>query len=149
MVTALSSRSVQNKLRPYGSLFVYNKSMALPKVKYAIYPGTVATYDEDGNYVTDVTWSAADLAVAYGVDGEPYLTVTNEQWSLSDMEYFEYIHLKPRADGKYIDMLAEVEDTYRPDFDASKRWTNETDPRNIYPEIGNDEPENQRVGDFR
>lgn len=128
---------------------LYNAVMAVPTVKYAIYPGTVATYDEDGNFIANVTWTAADLAAAYGVDGEPYLTVTNEQWSLSDMEYFEYIHLKPRADGKYIDMLTEVEDTYRPDFDAKKKWTDETDPHKIDPEVAGDLDENQRIGEFQ
>ena len=123
--------------------------MALPEVKYAIYPGTVATYDENGDYVADVTWSAVDLATAYGVQGEPYLTIPDGSPEPGGKTYFEYIHLKPRSDGKYIDMLAEVNDVYRPDFDSSKRWTNETDPRNIDPEIANDEPENQRVGDFR
>lgn len=128
---------------------LYNAVMALPEVKYAIYPGTVATVNEDGDYIGDVTWSAEDLAAAYGVDGEDYLVVTDEQWSLSDMEYFEYIHLKPRADGKYINMLNQVEDVYRPDFDGKKKWTDETDPRKIDPEIENDLEDNQRIGEFQ
>ena len=128
---------------------LYTDFMALPVTKYAIYPGTVKTYDEDGNYLGDVTWTAEDLAEAYGVDGEDYLVVTNEQWSLSDMAYFEYIHLKPRGDGKYINMLNQVEETYRPDFDGRKRWTDETDPKAIDPEVENDLDDNQRHGEFR
>lgn len=121
--------------------------MALPEVKYAIYPGTVATYDEDGNYLEDVTWSAADLAAAYGVDGEDYLVVN--EGDPEPANYFEYIHLKPRSDGKYINILNQIEDTYRPDFDAKKKWTNETDPRKIDPEVENDLADNQRTGEFQ
>lgn len=123
--------------------------MALPVVKYAIYPGTVATYNDDGDFIGNVTWSAADLAEVYGVDGEDYLTVTNEQWSLSNMEYFEYIHLKPRADGKYINMLNQVEDVDRPEFDGRKRWTNETNPNSIDPETDEDTQNSYRYGHFR
>lgn len=125
----------------------YNELMALPEVKYAIYPGTVATYDEEGNYLQDVTWSAVDLATAYGVENTDYLVVNPTD--LEPANYFEYIHLKPRGDGKYINMLDEVEDIYRPDFDAKKKWTEETDPRKIDPEMENDLADNQRIGDFQ
>lgn len=123
--------------------------MALPEVKYAIYPGTVAVYDENGDHIDDDTFTALELATLYGVQGEDYLTVNNDTWSLQDMEYFEYIHLKPRSDRKYINMLNQVEDTSRPDFDGKKRYTEETDPRKIDPEIQNDLEDNQRIGDFR
>jgi hypothetical protein len=123
--------------------------MAVPEVKYAIYPGTTPVYNEDGDYVGDATFTAEELATAYGVEGEDYLTVENDTWSLQDMAYFEYIHLKPRSDGKYINMLTQVEEIYRPDFDSKKRYTEETDPRAIDPEVENDLEENQRNGDFR
>lgn len=128
---------------------LYNVIMALPEVKYAIYPGTTPVYDENGDYLTDDTFTALELATLYGVQDEDYLEVTNETWSLQDMAYFEYIHLKPRSDRKYINMLTQVEEIYRPDFDGKKKWTDETDPRKIDPEIENDLEDNQRHGDFQ
>lgn len=128
---------------------LYNVFMALPEVKYAIYPGSTPVYDENGDYIGDDTFTALELATLYGVEGEDYLTVENETWSLQDMAYFEYIHLKPRSDRKYINMLTQVEAEYRPDFDGKKRWTNETDPNKIDPELDDDKPVNKRAGDFR
>lgn len=128
---------------------LYNAIMALPEVKYAIYPGTTPVYDENGDYIEDQTFTALELATAYGVQDEPYLTVEEGDSEPQGMAYFEYIHLKPRADGKYINMLNQVEDVYRPDFDAKKKYTEETDPRKIDPEIENDIGDNQRVGEFR
>lgn len=123
--------------------------MALPEVKYAIYPGTTPLYDENGDYIGDQTFTAEELATAYGVEGTDYLTVPEGTPEPQGMLYFEYIHLKPRSDGKYINMLDEVEAEYRPDFDAKKKWTNETDPRNIDPEVEDDLEENQRNGEFQ
>lgn len=123
--------------------------MAVPEVKYAIYPGTVATYDEDGVYVGDDTFTALELATLYGVQDEDYLVVAEGEPEPQGMTYFEYIHLKPRADRKYINMKTQVEEIYRPDFDAKKKWTDETDPRNIDPEVANDLEDNQQIGDFQ
>lgn len=123
--------------------------MALPEVKYAIYPGTTPVYDENGDYIEDQTFTALELATLYGVQDEDYLTVAEGDPEPQGMTYFEYIHLKPRSDGKYINMLAEVEDVYRPDFDAKKKYTEETDPRAIDPEMENDLEDNQRNGEFR
>lgn len=123
--------------------------MALPEVKYAIYPGTTPVYDENGDYLGDMSFTAEELATAYGVQDEDYLVVNEGESEPQGMKYFEYIHLKPRSDGKYINMKTQVEEIYRPDFDGKKRWTDETDPRNIDPEVANDLEENQRNGDFR
>ena len=128
---------------------LYNVFMALPEVKYAIYPGTVKVYDENGDYIGDQTFTALQLATAYGVQDEPYLTVPEGGFEPQGKTYFEYIHLKPRSDGKYINMLSQVEDVYRPDFDGRKRWTDETDPRAIDPEVENDLADNQRGAEFR
>lgn len=123
--------------------------MALPETKYAIYPGTTPVYDENGDYIGDQTFTDVELATAYGVQDEDYLTIPDGDPEPQGMAYFEYIHLKPRADGKYINMLNQVEDTYRPDFDGKKRWTNETDPHKIDPEVENDLEDNQRNGEFK
>lgn len=128
---------------------LYNVVMALPEVKYAIYPGTTPVYDENGDYIGDDTFTAEQLAGAYGVDEEDYLVINEGELEPQGMLYFEYIHLKPRSDGKYINMKTEVEAVYRPDFDGKKKWTEETDPRKIDPEIENDLEDNQRNGEFR
>lgn len=123
--------------------------MALPEVKYAIYPGTTPVYDENGDYIGDDTFTAEELAELYGVADEPYLTVNEGESEPQGMTYFEYIHLKPRSDRLYINMKTQIEEVYRPDFDGKKRWTDETDPRAIDPEVANDLEENQRNGDFQ
>ncbi len=128
---------------------LYNAVMALPEVKYAIYPGTTPVYDENGDYIGDQTFTALELATAYGVEEEDYLTVPEAGFEPQGKRYFEYIHLKPRTDGKYINMKTQVEEIWRPDFDAKKKWTEETDPRAIDPEVENDLEDNQRGGDFR
>lgn len=128
---------------------LYNVVMALPEVQYAIYPGTTPVYDENGDYVGDQSFTAEELATAYGVEQEDYLIVEEGDPEPQGMAYFNYIHLKPRSDGKYINMLEEVEAEYRPDFDAKKKWTDETNPRAIDPEVENDLEDNQRIGDFR
>ena len=126
--------------------------MALPEVKYAIYPGTTPVYDEDGDYIGDDTFTAEELATLYGVQDEDYLTVEEGDPEPQGMTYFEYIHLKPRSDRKYINMKTEVEAIYRPEFDAKKRWTEETDPDHIDDDdrtSDEDMPLNQRQGEFR
>lgn len=100
-------------------------------IKYAVYPGTVTLYDG-----TEVEWSAADLATAYGVDGESYLTINTYADIPSGDTYFEYIHLKPRADGVYANIMTEAQDdgedvTWGQDFDGDKKYTQETDPNHI------------------
>ncbi len=128
---------------------LYNVVMALPEVKYAIYPGTTPVYDENGDYIGDDTFTAEELAELYGVDEEDYLVVNPGDPEPQGMTYFEYIHLKPRSDRMYINMKTQIEEVYRPDFDAKKKWTDETNPRAIDPEVENDLEDNQRIGDFR
>lgn len=109
-------------------------------ILYAVWPGSVDCYDG----VTR-TFTALELATAYGVEAEPYLTVTSELDLPSDpMERLRYIEFKPRADNNYEDYKYVAEDdgqviAYRPDFDASKRYLQETDPDNIYPDEHNEE----------
>lgn len=102
---------------------------------YAIYPGSVTLYDG-----TVKTWSAVQLAAAYGVQDDAYLVVNNTLQIPQGTDYFKYIHLKPRADDLYQDIKYTSEDdgqdvAYRPDFDASKRYIQETNPRTIDPEV--------------
>ena len=104
-------------------------------ILYAVYPGTVTLMSGE-----DKTWTAIDLAAAYGVDGEDYLIVNN----ISDLpddpkQIMRYIHLKPRSDDLYEDIMYVAEDdgqevAYRPDFDARKKYIQETDPENINPD---------------
>jgi hypothetical protein len=110
----------------------------MPEQLYAIYPGPVTLYDG-----TVKVWTAVDLATAYGVQDDAYLVVNTPLEVPQDLEYFKYIHLQPRADDLYQNIKYTSEDdgqpvSYRPDFDASKRWIEETDPRNIDPEITRD-----------
>lgn len=127
----------------------YNKIMPLPEVKYAIYPGTVSVRDEDGNAIGDATFTALELATAYGVQDEDYLTIDDGDPEPQGMAYFEYIHLKPRADNKYQNMKSQIEDIYRPDFDGTKRWTDETQPDKIDPELDEEPYSSRRIGYFR
>lgn len=109
-------------------------------ILYAVWPGTVLC--DDG---VERTFTALELATAYGVQDEPYLTVTEEADLPSDpMERMRYIELKPRADNTYQDYKYVAEDdgedvAYRPDFDASKQYIDSTDPDNIYPDEHNEE----------
>lgn len=123
--------------------------MAIPVTKYAIYPGTTPVYNADGDYIGDDTFTDVELATLYGVQDEPYLTVNEGDPEPVGMTYFEYIHLKPRSDRKYINMKSQIEDVYRPDFDGTKRWTNETDPNKIDSELDEEAPLNKRSGEFR
>lgn len=130
-VTA-ASHKLKSQIEGLRSLFLlYNEIM--PEVKYAIYPGTVTLQDGSTK-----TWTAIDLAAVYGLADEDYLVVNNPTEIPQGMAYFEYIHLAPRDDDKYIDMKAEVEDVYRPDFDAKKRYTEETDPEKIDEDLNDD-----------
>lgn len=100
-------------------------------IKYAVYPGTVTIYSGQ-----EITWNAADLAAAYGVDGEDYLVINSHTDIPAGEAYFEYIHLKPRADNTYINIMDTAQDddqviTYGEDFDGTKKYTQETDRHNI------------------
>lgn len=106
----------------------------MPEQLYAIYPGSVTLYSG-----VVKTWNADDLAAAYGVQDDNYLVVNNPAEVPVGIDYFDYIHLKPRADDFYQNIKYVSEDdgedvAYRPDFDATKRWIDETDPMNIYPD---------------
>lgn len=101
--------------------------MTLMNHKYAIYPGSVTLYNG-----TVRTFTAAQLAEAFGVQTEPYLVVNNPTEIPKDMAYFEYIHLKPRRDNNYpaYKVVAQDDDqviTWEEDFDSSKKYTMETE----------------------
>jgi len=125
--------------------------MAIPNIKYAIYPGSVTLYDG-----TTETFTAEELAELYGVEDEDYLVIPDETppwWRnyylalllvptirevvlavLSTETYLEYIHLKPRADGTYQNIKQVAQDdgeiiTYGEDFDGDKTYVQETDRR--------------------
>lgn len=96
----------------------------LGATKFAIYPGSVTLYDG-----TIRTFTALELATAYGVQDEPYLTVNTPAQVPTDMTY---IHLKPRKDDYYEDwkdygLFDEEVVTDGPDFDGDRKYTMETD----------------------
>jgi len=98
-------------------------------IKYAVYPGSVVLRDG-----TTATFTASQLAAAYGVS--TYLTINTYADIPKGIAYFEYIHLKPRADGIYTNIKDTAQDdgqtvTYGEDFDGTKKYTQETDPLNI------------------
>ena len=102
---------------------------------YAVYPGSVTLYNG-----TVATFTALELATAYGVQDEPYLTVNNGLQVPQGEAYFNYIHLKPRKDGIYRNIKVTAQDddsdvTWGPDFDGDKKYTDETDPNNIDKDI--------------
>lgn len=106
--------------------------MTMPAtIKYAVYPGSVTIYDG-----SVVTFTALELATAYGVQGESYLTVNNGTQVPTGTTYFEYIHLKPRADNTYRNIMTTAQDddtvlTYGEDFDGDKTYIQETNHKNI------------------
>ncbi len=108
-------------------------------ILYAVWPGTVVLHDG-----SERTFNAAELAAAYGITGEPYLTATSELDLPRDPEArLRYIELKPRGDDTYPDMKYNLEDddtdvAYRPDFDTTHKYIGETDPRFIDPDIVED-----------
>ena len=105
-------------------------------ITYAVWPGSVTLYDG-----TVRTFTALELATAYGVQDEPYLTITNEsQLPRDPKKRLKIIELKPRQDDKYQNYKYVAEDdgqeiAYRPDFDGKKRYIQETDPNNVDPDI--------------
>lgn len=102
--------------------------MPAPEIKYAVYPGTI-TLDSGA----EATFTALELATLYGVDDESYLTVSGPTEVPQGETYFEYIHLKPRPDGKYYN-IQDSEHTQEDsligrDFDGKKKYTQETKRR--------------------
>ena len=107
------------------------KEEEIMEIKYAVYPGSVTLYNG-----TTATFTDVELATAYGVEDETYLTVNTHADIPQGEEYFDYIHLKPRADGLYLNIKETAQDddqavTYGQDFDGSKTYTDETNPNNI------------------
>ena len=110
----------------------------MPKLgptKFAIYPGSVTTYDG-----TVRTFTALELATAYGVQDEPYLTVNSHVDIPQGEAYFEYVHLKPRQDDYYQNYLEyglfdEEDVTLGPDFDGDRKYTQETDRTKMEKEV--------------
>lgn len=117
---------------------------------YAVWPGSVDLVDQDGIPTGETrTFTALELATAYGVEDTDYLVVNSELDLPRDpMQRMLYIELKPRPDNYYENIRYTAEDdnedvAYRPDFDASKKWIDETDPQHIYP----DEEEEEKLYD--
>lgn len=119
--------------------------MTLPATtKYAVYPGTVTLYNG-----SEITFTAEELATAYGVEEESYLTVNSSADIPTGLAFFEYIHLKPRADNVYRNIKQTAQDdgevtTLDRDFDGDKKYTQETDPNNIDKDV--DMPHNGMEG---
>lgn len=113
--------------------FSYNELM--DDILYAVLPGTVDCYDG----VTR-TFTAVELAGLYGITDKPYITIAGEDDLPQDpLERMRYIVLKPRQDNYYEDYTYVAEDdgedvAYRPDFDATKKYLQETNPDRIYPD---------------
>lgn len=116
---------------------MYNANMS--EQLYAVWPGSVLCYDG----VTR-TFTALELATAYGVQDTDYLTVTNEnQLPRDPMQRMLYVELKPREDNYYENIMYTAEDdgedvAYRPDFDDTKQYIQETDPKLIDADINPD-----------
>lgn len=106
---------------------------------YAVQPGSVTLYDG-----TVRTFTALELATAYGVQDEPYLTVNSDlDLPRNPIERMRYVLLTPRQDNKYENIMYTAEDdgedvAYRPDFDDTKQYVQETDPLMIDADINPD-----------
>lgn len=96
---------------------------------YAIYPGTVTTYDDE---VQSFTYE--ELIELYGVDPEDCVLGSE----VPQNQLVRYILLHPRRDGIYDNMPAKAdlgdEIKWGPDFDGKKKWTMETDYNALYAE---------------
>lgn len=107
----------------------------MDNILYAIYPGTVNLINGGTR-----TFTALELATAYGVQDEPYLTVTSDtQLPRDPKQRMRYIELRPRSDNLYQNYKYVAEDdgeetALRPDFDGTKKYIQETDPLNIDPD---------------
>lgn len=98
----------------------------LGNTKFAVYPGSVTLYDG-----TVRTFTVLELATAYGVQGEPYLTVNGPSDIPQGKAYLDYIHLKPRKDDYYekwkdYGLFDGQTSTLGPDFDGDRQYTEET-----------------------
>ena len=100
----------------------------MPEIKYAIYPGSVRLYDG-----STVSFTASELAALYQVGDEPYLTVATplaKAELANTPSYFEYIHLKPRADNNYFDQKDsehdQKDDLIGEDYDGNRLYVHET-----------------------
>lgn len=97
----------------------YNAVMALPIPKWAVYYGTITLLNGDS-----ATFTAAEVAELYGVEGEDYLEVplTGPYPFMNGQDELSYYHLKPLRDGRYYDAPTrynvEVETQWDEDFDA-------------------------------
>lgn len=110
--------------------------MAIYDHLYAVYPGSVTLYDG-----TVLSFTALELATAYGVQDEPYVTIANASEVPQGEAYFDYIHLKPRQDNHYQSWQAYAMDdgeqvTMGQDFDGSKQYTDQTDWEKMEKESG-------------
>lgn len=130
-----------------GPLLLYTVFMS--NQLYAVQPGTVTLFDG-----TTRTFTALELATAYGVQDEPYLTVNSDlDLPRNPLERMRYIVLSPRADNKYQDIMYTAEDdgedtAYRPDFDGTKKYIQETDRHNVEPDIPEIYESRGRTGTF-
>lgn len=109
--------------------------MAIYTHLYAIYPGSVTLYNG-----TIRTFTALELATAYGVQTEPYLTVASPTAVPQGEAYFNYIHLKPRQDDYYENwkdyaMADGQVSSLGPDFDGDRQYVQETDRSKMEKEI--------------
>lgn len=96
---------------------------------YAVYPGSVTLRDGSVR-----TFTALQLATAYGVQAKPYRVITGA--FPQDGTEINYIHLKPRPDDTYQDITFTAEDdgqveSYRRDFDGDRKYIQETDPQSL------------------
>lgn len=129
-------------------LFSYNEPMS--ELLYAVQPGTVTLYDGSTK-----TWTAVDLATAYGVQDEPYLTVNSDLDLPRDpAQRMKYLVLVPRADDKYQNIMYTAEDdgediAYRPDFDGDKPYLQETPRRWVDPDVNEDYSSDRRTGEMQ
>lgn len=101
---------------------------------YAIYPGSVTTYNGEVQ-----TFTYEELIVLYGVDGIDCILGTD----VPESRKMFYIHLKPRADENYPNMTDAVElgdeIKWGPDFDGKKKYTMETDFEALYSDINSEQ----------
>mgnify|MGYP006921736784 CR=1 FL=1 len=124
----------QKRVRTSDPLLLYTVFMA--EQLYAVQPGSVTLYDG-----TVRTFTALELATAYGVQDEPYLTVNSDlDLPRNPLERMRYVLLIPRQDNKYENIMYTAEDdgedvAYRPDFDDTKQYIQETDQNNIDSDI--------------
>ncbi len=104
---------------------VYNKNMALPESKYAVYYGTIRL--NDGSYET---YTAEQIAEFYEIADEDYLAIPliGPSPFHGGQDELSYVHLKPLSDGQYYDARqrynVDNEIQWDEDFDARRggKW---------------------------